>query len=155
MSLPSGEIMESAFPKTPNPSANGLQRMAVGLGRAVLRRCPFCGESHIFENWFTLKKQCPGCGSIFEPEDGYMLGSYVVNLGLTALIGVLFAFGVVFGTDLSVVAIQISAVVLVVGFPLFFYGYSQLVWICLDMIFNTTGKFNPTNASNKAHHHHA
>ncbi len=72
-----------------------------------------------------------------------MLGSYVVNLGLTAVIGVLFAFGVVFGTDLSVVTIQIAAVALVIGLPLFLYGYAQLFWISIDLMFNTTHKFDP------------
>lgn len=135
--------MSASFPRQPNPSTNGAARFGTGFTRALLRHCPFCGGSDIFENWFTLKKQCPSCGSIFEPEDGYMLGSYVVNLGVTAIIGVLFAFSVVFGTDLSVVQLQIAAVLLVIGFPLFFYGYAQLVWICIDLLFNSTHKFDP------------
>ena len=135
--------MSASFPRQPNPSANGAARFVTGMSRALVRHCPFCGGDGIFENWFSLKKQCPSCGSIFEPEDGYMLGSYVVNLGVTALIGVLFAFGVVFGTDLSVGQLQVAAVVLMVGFPLFFYGYAQLVWICIDLLFNTTRKFDP------------
>lgn len=135
--------MEVSFPNQPNQSANGLARAGTGFARALLRRCPFCGSGHIFKSWFSLKDRCPGCGSVFEPEDGYMLGSYVVNLGVTALLGVLFAFGVVLGTDIDVVTLQIAAVVLVVGFPIFFYGYAQLVWISIDLIFNTTHKFDP------------
>ncbi len=135
--------MSASFPKQPNPSTNGGARFSVGLTRALARHCPFCGGGNIFENWFTLKNQCPSCGSIFEPEDGYMLGSYVVNLGVTALIGVVFVFGVVFGTDFSEVQLQIASVVLVVGFPLFFYGYAQLIWICIDLLFNSTKKFDP------------
>jgi uncharacterized protein (DUF983 family) len=135
--------MSASFRKQPNPSTNGGSRFATGLTRSLMRYCPFCGGGDIFENWFTLKKQCPSCGSIFEPEDGYMLGSYVVNLGVTALIGVLFVFAVVFGTDFSVLQLQIASVVLVVGFPLFFYGYAQLIWICIDLLFNSTRKFDP------------
>lgn len=140
--------MAISYPNQPNRSSNGLARAGTGLLRALTRRCPFCGSRHIFKNWFTLKKQCPGCGSVFEPEDGYMLGSYVVNLGSTALLGVLFAFGVVFGTDLSVVTVQILAVALVVGFPILFYGFAQLIWICIDLIFNPTSKFDPA----RVHH---
>lgn len=135
--------MDTTYPKTPNQSTNGLARAGTGFVRALTRSCPFCGSRNIFKNWFSLKAQCPGCGSVFEPEDGYMLGSYVVNLGLTALVGVLFAFFFVFGTDLSVITIQISAVVLVVGFPILMYGHSQLFWICIDLLFNTTKKFDP------------
>lgn len=135
--------MDASFPNTPNQSTNGLARFGTGLMRALGRRCPFCGSRGVFKNWFSLKKNCPGCGSVFEPEDGYMLGSYVVNLGVTALIGVLYAFGVVFNTDLSVATLQISAVILMVAVPIFFYGFAQLVWICIDLIFNTTQKFDP------------
>lgn len=82
-------------------------------------------------------------GSVFEPEDGYMLGSYVVNLGLTAIVGVLFAFFFVFGTDLSVTTVQISAVALVIGFPILMYGHAQLFWICIDLLFSSSKKFDP------------
>jgi uncharacterized protein (DUF983 family) len=135
--------MSASFPRQPNSSTSGGARFTTGLARAFVRHCPICGGGDIFENWFTLKKQCPSCGSIFEPEDGYMLGSYVVNLGVTALMGVLFVFGVVFGTDFSVVQLQIASVVLVVGFPLFFYGHALLIWICIDLLFNSTRKFDP------------
>lgn len=135
--------MSSSFPRQPNRSTSGAARFTTGMSRALARHCPFCGGGDVFETWFTLRKQCPSCGSIYEPEDGYMLGSYVVNLGVTALIGVLFAFSVVFGTDLSVLQLQIAAVILVVGFPLFFYGYAQLIWICIDLLFNSTYKFDP------------
>lgn len=135
--------MDQEFPRQPNPSTNGLSRAGTGLTRAITRSCPFCGSRGIFETWFSLKKQCPGCGSIFEPEDGYMLGSYVVNLGITALVGVLFAFGIVFGTDLSVLQIQIAAVALMIAVPVFLYGHAQLFWICIDLLFNTTKKFDP------------
>ena len=140
--------MDNTFPNTPNQSTNGLARAGTGFLRALTRRCPFCGSRGIFQNWFSLKKQCPACGSVFEPEDGYMLGSYVVNLGLTALVGVLFAFFFVFGTDLAVVTIQIAAVALVVGFPILMYGHAQLFWICIDLVFNSTKKFDP----GKVHH---
>ncbi len=135
--------MNRPFPKTPNQSSNGLARAGTGLPRALTRRCPLCGSGGIFENWFSLKKQCPGCGSLFEPEDGYMLGSYVVNLGITALAAVLLAVFFVFGTDMSVTTIQIVAVVIIIGLPLLLYGTSQLIWICIDLLFNDSSKFDP------------
>lgn len=135
--------MALSYPNKPNSSTSGLSRAGLGFLRSLVRRCPFCSGSHIFQNWFTLKDQCASCGSVFAPEDGYMLGSYVVNLGLTAVIGVLFAMGIILGTGLSVLTMQIAAVALVVGLPLFLYGYSQLFWICIDLVFNSTAKFDP------------
>lgn len=135
--------MNTTYPNTPNQSTNGFARAGTGFVRALTRRCPLCGSGNIFKNWFSLETQCPGCGSVFEPEDGYMLGSYVVNLGLTAIVGVLFAFFFVFGTDLSVTTVQISAVALVIGFPILMYGHAQLFWICIDLLFSSSKKFDP------------
>lgn len=135
--------MATTFPNIPNPSTNGAARAGTGMVRALIRSCPFCGSRGIFKNWFTLKGQCPGCGSVFEPEDGYMLGSYVVNLGIAALAGVLLAFYFVFGTDWSIMTIQIVAVSIIIALPIFLYGHSQLIWISIDLLFNTTKKFDP------------
>lgn len=135
--------MSVTYPNTPNPSTNGAARAGTGFIRALTRSCPFCGSRGIFKNWFTLKDNCPGCGSVFEPEDGYMLGSYVVNLGIAALVGVLMAFYFVFGTDWSIMTVQIVAVSIIIGLPIFLYGHAQLIWISIDLLFNSTKKFDP------------
>lgn len=72
-----------------------------------------------------------------------MLGSYVVNLGITAIMAVFLAFYFVFSTDLSVTQIQLSTVGIVVAVPVLLYGHSQLIWICIDLLFNNTYKWDP------------
>lgn len=72
-----------------------------------------------------------------------MLGSYVVNLGLTAALAVGIVVALIVSSDLSVLEMQIAGVALAVGIPLFLYGYSQLFWISIDLLFNSPRKFDP------------
>ena len=99
-----------------------------------MRRCPYCGGADIFKGWFTLKERCPSCNTLFAPEDGYFLGAYPINLVLTSLIAVGVVIWLIAGTSLTVLQMQILAVVLVVGLPLFIYPYSLMLWMSLDLV---------------------
>jgi uncharacterized protein (DUF983 family) len=114
-------------------ASNGLARAMQTLGRGLLRRCPYCGGPGIFKNWFTLKDRCPSCNTLFAHEGGYFLGAYPLNLVLTSVIAVLVAIWLIAGTDLTVLQMQIIAVALVVGLPLFFYPYSLSLWMAVDL----------------------
>src|SRR5699024_2773417 len=88
---------------TPRPvdlPDHAFRRTMVTLGRGLLRHCPDCGGGNIFRTWFTLKDRCPHCNTLFAYEDGYFLGSYVLNLVLTSLIAIGVAIYMLFGTDL-------------------------------------------------------
>lgn len=53
--------------------------------RALRLRCPACGGGPVFVSWFRICPSCPACGLHFdrEPEGGYWVGSYTINLMLT------------------------------------------------------------------------
>jgi len=110
-----------------------MKRLAQTLGRGLLRRCPYCGGPKIFKNWFSLKDRCPSCNTLFAHEGGYFLGAYPLNLVLTSVIAVLVAIWLIAGTDLSVLEMQIIAVALVIGLPLFFYPYTLSLWMAIDL----------------------
>jgi uncharacterized protein (DUF983 family) len=110
-----------------------LSRALQTLGRGLMRHCPYCGGPSIFRNWFSLKERCPNCNTLFAHEEGYFLGSYAINLSLTAVIAVLLVFWLIFRTDLSVLQMQIAAVAIAVGLPLFLYPYSLSFWMALDL----------------------
>lgn len=111
-------------------------------GRSVLRRCPYCGGGGIFKGWFNLQERCPHCNVLYEPEDGYLLGSYVVNIGLTAVIAIATVISLMVWSDLSVLQIQIIGAALAVGIPIFLYPYTQLLWITLDLTIHPPGDFS-------------
>lgn len=112
----------------------GLQKAAQTLGRGVMRRCPYCGGDKIFRSWFTLKERCPHCNTLFAYEDGYFLGSYVINLVSTSLIAVAVVLWMLIGSDLSVLQMQIIGVILAVALPIFLFPFSLSFWMTLDLV---------------------
>lgn len=119
-----------------------MQRFLTTFGRAFRRRCPYCGASSVFDGWFTLKKRCPACRTLYEHEDGYFLGSYVINLGFTELLTVLIVIWLIAGTDLSVLEMQIYGVTLAVLMPILFYPLALLLWVALDVSIHPPGDFS-------------
>ena len=69
------------------------------LGRAVLLRCPNCGERGIFPSWFRQKDNCPRCGISFNRgEPGYVVGAYMFNIIVAELIFAALFVGVLLAT---------------------------------------------------------
>lgn len=120
---------------------SGLQRLTTTFGRAIRRRCPYCGASGVFDGW-SLKPRCPACNTLYEYEDGYFLGSYVVNLGVTELITVGIVVWLIAGTDLGVLEMQIYGVALAVLLPILFYPLALLLWVALDISIHPPGDFS-------------
>lgn len=120
-------------------SDSGAKRAGQTVFRGLLRRCPYCGGGKIFKNWFNLHERCPHCNTLFAHEDGYFLGSYVFNIGLTSIIAVLFAIWMIVSTDMGVVDMQIAAVALVVILPFILYPYCLSLWMALDLLVHPPG----------------
>ncbi|MGI8485529.1 MAG: DUF983 domain-containing protein [Thermomicrobiales bacterium] len=118
------------------------QRARVTLFRAVRRRCPYCGGKHVLQSMFAIKKRCPTCGVLYAYEDGYFLGSYAVNLVTTEFLALGIVIWMLVNTDLSVLQMQIVAVVIAVGLPLLFYSYALLLWIVIDITINPPRDFS-------------
>jgi uncharacterized protein (DUF983 family) len=126
------------------PVAAG-ERARVLLGRALTRRCPYCGGRGIFANYFTLKDHCPHCGARFDREEGYFLGGYALNLIAAEFIGLGLALVLIFGTAIRhapLLAQEGLAVALAVLLPIIFFPYSRTLWMALDLYFNPPFK-NP------------
>lgn len=122
--------------------ATGRQRFLTTFGRALRRRCPYCGGSGVFDGWFTLKQRCPACDTLYAHEDGYFLGSYVVNLGVTELLTVAIVIWLIAGTGLSVLEMQIYGVAMAVLLPILFYPLALLLWMALDISIHPPGDFS-------------
>jgi len=121
---------------------DGMKRMGVTFGRSTLRQCPYCGGSHIFKNWWTLKKRCPTCNVLFEYEDGYSAGSYAINIIFTEFLAVGITIAFLIWGDLSVLGLQIMGATLGLGLPIFFYPYANLYFIALDLWLHHPGDFS-------------
>ncbi len=123
-------------PERMDIAATPFSRLLAGAGRAFRHRCPYCAGGNVFDSWFDIKKRCPTCGVTYAYETGYFLGSYAINLVVTELLAAAIVISLIAWTDMSVLQMQIAAVVLAVGMPLLFYPTALLLWVALDVAFH-------------------
>lgn len=120
------------------------------LRRGLVKHCPLCGSGHLFTGWFTMRERCPGCGYLFEREEGFFLGAYVVNLavaeGLVLLLAVVPCI-ILFANypDVSVVPVILAGVAAAIVGPLVFYPFSKTVWTAIDLILRPVDAWEPTD----------
>ncbi len=136
--------MEQA-PSNPPPASPA--RM---LARGITKRCALCGSGGLFTGWFRMRERCPGCGHRFEREEGFFLGAYVVNLGITE--GLLLLLGIVpciaflaANPDASLLPFVVSGLVAAVVAPLVFYPFSRTLWSAVDLILRPAEAVEPTD----------
>jgi uncharacterized protein (DUF983 family) len=105
------------------------------VARAVLRRCPNCGDPGVFESWMGLVEACPRCGLRFEREEGYWLGAILINTAATiGLFGVgMVAWALVTWPDppwglMLGVGIGFNLIA-----PIVFYPYSKTLWVAIEI----------------------
>jgi uncharacterized protein (DUF983 family) len=117
-----------------DPKIPSINRM---LFRGLIRRCGRCGGGHLYQGWFKMVPRCPRCGYLFDREEGFFLGAYLINFGATE-----FALGVVLAVmiameasgDSSLGIIIAAAVVTSILVPLGFYPFSKTLWAAIDMV---------------------
>lgn len=93
----------------------------------------------MFVSWLRMCPSCPSCGLHFdrEPEGGYWVGSYSINLFATEVV-----FAGAFVTSLMVTwptppwdIIIWGDMALMVLFPIFFFPWSKTLFIAVDLTF--------------------
>lgn len=109
------------------------------LGRALLLRCPRCGQGGLFLSWFTLKERCPRCGLPLQRGEAhdYWLGGMMFNIALSELLAVAVVATAVLVTWPTVPwnSIWIGAILLMVAAPFLLFPLSRIVWLGFDLIF--------------------
>jgi uncharacterized protein (DUF983 family) len=99
-------------------------------------RCPRCGAGKLFNGWFRMVDHCPRCNYKFEREEGFFLGAYVINIGVSQLVAVAFiAIGVIATLpDPPVGKLIVIGLAVVIATPFVFYPFSKTIWTACDMI---------------------
>jgi len=107
--------------------------------RAFALKCPACGGGPVFVSWLRMCPSCPSCGLNFdrEPEGGYWIGSYSVNLFATEAVFIAaFVAALVFTWPTPPwEAIIWGDVALMLGFPVLFFPWSKTIFIAIDLTF--------------------
>jgi hypothetical protein len=120
------------------------------LARGLVKHCPLCGSGHLFTGWFRMKERCPRCGYLFEREEGFFLGAYVINLaiaqGAVILLAVVPAIVLLArNPDTSIVPIVVGGILGAILVPIAFYPFSKTIWTACDLIMRPVWVSEPTD----------
>jgi uncharacterized protein (DUF983 family) len=108
------------------------------IGRALLLRCPRCGSSGLFQNWFKARERCPRCKlRIDRGEKDHWLGAYAVNLVISELIwaAAMVTILLVRWPNVPWTFLEYGGAGLMVAAPFLFYPFSRTLWLAVDLIF--------------------
>jgi hypothetical protein len=83
--------------------------------------------------------RCPRCGYTFEREEGFFLGAFVINFGVTIaglalIMGVLIAVLATNGSHREIVVVAVLAALEALVVPIVFYPFSKTLWTAIDLI---------------------
>lgn len=120
------------------------------LRRGLTKHCPVCGAGHLYDGWFRMKPNCPGCGYHFEREEGFFLGAIIVNLAVAeGLLAVLCIVPLIWLSatrpEASLWPVIAGGVVAAVIAPLVFYPFSRTTWVALELMLRPAGSVEPTD----------
>ena len=82
--------------------------------------------------------RCPGCGYTFAREDGFFLGAFVINFGVTiaglaVIMGILIAVLAGGGANRTIETVAAVAAVEALVVPVAFYPFSKTLWAGIDL----------------------
>lgn len=119
--------------------------LTTGLVRGASLRCPRCGSRGLFRHWTSMVEECPRCGLHFEQEQGYWLGSMMVNTGLTqgAFIVLLVGGMIVTWPDVPWTALLIAGVAVTLSAPILFHPFTRTLWVAAERHVRRWGEAAP------------
>jgi uncharacterized protein (DUF983 family) len=113
---------------------------SVMLRRGLRKRCARCGGGDLYRTWFRMRDRCPTCGMVFEREEGFFVGAYLINFAIVeiSLFVVLMGFIVVLSQDsnASLVAPLVIGAFLAIVVPLLTYPRSRTIWAAIVLAMN-------------------
>ena len=113
-------------------------RAARLIARALLLRCPGCGQGRLFRFWLIMSERCAVCGLRFDRgEEGYFLGAVTFNLiaaELSFVVGLVTVM-VLTWPNPPWDAIFWGGIALMILLPIVFFPFSKTLWLAFDLIF--------------------
>ena len=108
------------------------KKARVLLLRALLLRCPVCGQGKIYSGVFKTYDNCPACGFQFEREPGYYTGAMAANLVLTEFLLTAVAVPLALTPSIPLVPLIAFGTLLAILFPLICYRHTKSLWMAFD-----------------------
>ena len=116
---------------TPDAAA-GWSALGLGLRQALRKRCPQCGEGHLFASRFKLATSCESCGLVFRREDGAQTGSMYLCAVITEVFAAILCVGVFLVTDWGPWVSVGVALPIVLLFSYGFLPLSMAAWAAVE-----------------------
>ena len=105
------------------------------MRRGASKRCPVCGQGHLFRHWVQMREACPRCGLVFRRIDGQWLGSWFLNIcvaqtavALVLILGVAATWPAPPMWSLGLLDAAVAVAV-----PLLFFPFSRTLWTAIDL----------------------
>ena len=110
------------------PTKRNITRRTI-LTYGLLGRCPRCGAPLSFRSRFWINHACPRCGLRYQRSEGFFLGAWVWNYGLTVfgmlpMIILLLAYDLIGGRTAVALGVLIS-----LAAPILLYRYAWSLWL--------------------------
>ena len=113
--------------------------LATLTGRALLRRCPRCGASGIWNSFLSMKHACPTCGQVLERGESsdFWVGAYLINLVIAELmaVGIAAVLWLALWPRVSFNVLWGASMLLAVVMPVLFYPFARDLWLAWDLYF--------------------
>lgn len=106
------------------------------VGRAMLRRCPWCAQPGAwFTGWFSRRDRCGRCGLRWERNPGFMTGSMTVNIIVTfgLMTAVMVTTFVATLPDLQVAPLVIALIAIAAVVPIAIYPLTCTLWAAVEL----------------------
>ncbi len=102
------------------------------------RRCPECGEGHIFQSLWTMNERCPVCGLLFgRGEPGYFTGAMYFSYALAIpLISLLTLIEWLLLPTWTLFRLVLLATAICTPLIPWIWQYSRVIWIHFDQFFD-------------------
>lgn len=97
-----------------------------------------------------MKERCPACQYLFEREEGFFLGAYVINLAIAQGLVILLAIvpliiRLASDPDASIMPFVFGGLIGAVVAPMFFYPWSKTIWTAFDLMLRPPAATEPTD----------
>lgn len=108
------------------------------LWRALLLRCPRCGEGPLYRHGYTMYEACPVCHWRYEREEGYWTGAVAVNLVIAELIvtAVVVPLSAYLAINHQSPAPLLFLLPLPIVLPFVLYWHAKSFWMAIDFMLN-------------------
>jgi len=128
-----GEIVHTLWAMPVAPSTPSWGKL---FGRALLMRCPVCGQRKIFTRWLKMADHCPRCGFVFERQEGHFIGAVGMNTIITiaALMGSIAVGMIITAPDMAVVPILIVAISITIVLPIVIHPMCRMLWTAIHLL---------------------